>query len=122
MLKREKRLIYIRKRDWLAWCAGFFDGEGCFYVVKSGRNKYIRAVVTQKDRRLLERFINILGFGKIGKPNSRGIHQVAYSNVPQVFMLYEHLAPYLGPQKTEQFQTKLAEYLTAKQEVGRVRI
>lgn len=55
----------------LAWAAGFFEGEGCFYAnynkPREDGSKIFRthATLAQKDIELLKQFQNIMGFGSI---------------------------------------------------------
>lgn len=53
----------------LAWAAGFFEGEGCFYAHyhrprHDGSKRMIaEASITQKDEGLIRRFQEVVGFG-----------------------------------------------------------
>ena len=51
-----------------AWAAGFFDGEGCSYVMKVKQRKYPRLRLCQVDSRPLTRFVEIIDIGKIRGP------------------------------------------------------
>lgn len=46
-----------------AWCAGFFDGEGCVYTIKGhGRTtRNIKVSIANTNRQSLERFKNLFG-------------------------------------------------------------
>lgn len=58
-------LLLFERRMQLAWAAGFFDAEGCFsFTPGSG----ICASITNTDLELLERFLDVVGFGKIYGP------------------------------------------------------
>ena len=50
-------------REKLAWAAGLFEGEGCFYINEKG--KYVNATVTSTDKDVLDAFLQVIGFGKI---------------------------------------------------------
>lgn len=69
-----------RKREELAWCAGFFDGEGNVCVSKD----WIRSQTAQIDRLVLDRLIAATGIGRINGPYvmRRKDH---YKNKPQYF-------------------------------------
>jgi len=54
------------RREQLAWAAGFFDGEGCFSYSQSSGSGCV--AITQTDRRLLDCFRGIVGFGKVYAP------------------------------------------------------
>jgi hypothetical protein len=54
----------------IAWCAGFFDGEGTTFT-SSGTNSYIVLSITQNDPAVLEKFSKTTGMGKIYGPYPR---------------------------------------------------
>jgi hypothetical protein len=64
-----------RKREDLAWVAGFFDGEGCISAVaRKGRAAgrcSLRVSACQVDPELLHRLRSIVGFGNISCAASR---------------------------------------------------
>ena len=65
-----------------AWCAGFFDGEGCFSVHNSRGRLHGQACIAQADRRVLDRFRTAVGLGQINGPYERSgnrQHQFSYS-------------------------------------------
>lgn len=51
-------------REQLAWCAGFFDGEGCVCLSK----KNIRIQIFQCDRDVLDRFMAATQMGIVRGP------------------------------------------------------
>ena len=58
------------KKCAIAWAAGLFEGEGCFST--TGRpgvrgRRSARAMLGMKDRATVERFRDVLGFGRIYK-------------------------------------------------------
>lgn len=58
-----------RSREELAWAAGFADGEGSFYLEKIGKDTWAPAFgLVQTDPRVLERFADVMGFGKVVGP------------------------------------------------------
>ena len=115
---------FVRKEVLLAWCAGVFEGEGCVTLranTKGGIRQYPLAAVAQKDRRLLDKFQLILGFGKIYK--SRTASKCYYWQVTSsadVLRLYEYLAPYIGPVKEKQFSEVFIKWINLKKQHGRV--
>lgn len=54
----------------IAWCAGFFDGEGCTH--KTGPYA-LRLTVVQSDRSVLEKFKAVFPDGKIYGPYNHSI-------------------------------------------------
>lgn len=103
----------------LAWAAGFFDGEGwigCNTYKRTSRALQIRAQISQKDRRVLDRFAAALGVGKVYGPytHGRGAAELRYSysanGRPAVTHIIAELWPYLGDVKREQAMLALARY------------
>ena len=97
----------------LAWCAGFFDGEGWVGAVQSTKmSEGIRSLVAQKDRQALDRFHAILNFGVVAGPyrNKSPVFYWRISKEAHVRQLFTLLQPYLGPVKLAQFQTALDKY------------
>jgi hypothetical protein len=121
---RNEMRMRNQKSHKLAWAAGFFDGEGYVGLRHNKRDDsgWLSAIVTQKDRRLLERFQQYVGFGRIGKPSKTGVSNIAFTNSADVLKLYELLAPYLGPQKTEQFMRSFQQWFANRKKRGRVKI
>jgi hypothetical protein len=89
----------------LAWCAGFYDGEGCA-TTTGGANRlpYLRLQVAQKDLRPLTRFQRAVGIGNLGAPDRRtgvscwAVHGTKAERVAEL------LWPYLSEPKREQIQ------------------
>lgn len=120
----ERHNVLVSKQNLIAWAAGFFDGEGYVGIKQNdATHKYMDACIAQKDRRLLERFQTIIGRGTIGKPSKiSGVSYLRFSNAQDVLMLFEFLAPFLGPQKYEQFEHAFAAWFAHKKEVGRLKL
>lgn len=99
-------------KDWAAaWVAGFIDGEGCFTVrdYNPGYPPRIAFVITQVDRRPLDRFVALTGLGRVkgpkkhsGQPNSQGYHWVNFQG-KKVDQLFEMVSQFLSEPKTEQY-------------------
>lgn len=86
----------------LAWCAGFFDGEGSFTHSHGGR--YIRAYISQKTPALLLRFqVAVGGFGTVSRKSARDCWQFYTTTPAQVDLIAELLWPYLGDNKKTQY-------------------
>lgn len=92
----------------LAWSSGFFDGEGCVYVVKNS----IYSEVPQVRREPLERFLAAVGVGYISAktriPNNGVSKQPQYRwrlyRQDQMKELIAKLWPYLSAPKREQIE------------------
>jgi len=116
---------YIRIRDWLAWCAGIFDGEG-YVGLKAGAKgtpkKYMAAMVVQKDPRLLYKFKRIVKMGTINGPHKvSGCHAWRIGKSDDILRLYEMLAPFLSPVKHKQFRDCFNGWLKQSKQYGRMR-
>jgi hypothetical protein len=105
----------------LAWCAGFFDGEGnirCRYRAKYGYELQLQ--ISQKDRRVLDRFKrSIKSAGLYGSEiffggpysDNRGYSfyrlYIANSNAIKAF---EAMKPYLDEAKLEQAEEAINKW------------
>lgn len=88
----------------IAWAAGFFDGEGCATISHNDRYATLYLHVSQKDIRPLERFLGIMGAGRIQNPDKRsGVSRWAtYGRAG--WAVIDRLWPYLGEPKREQIE------------------
>jgi len=100
------------QREELARAAGFFNGEG--YVGKKRRTDSGRSTVqlhvTQKDRRELDHFAGVVGFGKVRGPYSWAGHthyRYEITGLPRVQAVIALLWNWLGPVKREQARNAL---------------
>jgi hypothetical protein len=93
----------------IAWAAGFYDGEGCSTLSKKGKNSHVRCAISQKDRRVLDRFRNTVGFGKIYP--SKGTCPWRWQTTSELDSrrVLELLWPYLGELKKEQANEVLTQ-------------
>ncbi|HWZ35875.1 MAG TPA: LAGLIDADG family homing endonuclease [Mucilaginibacter sp.] len=76
--KRTKRVLPYTP-EFLAYVAGFFDGEGCVYVTKSGEEYLLRTHVTNTCREVLQVFKEQFGgyiSTSINKKNPH--HKIVY--------------------------------------------
>jgi hypothetical protein len=89
----------------LAWAAGFWDGEGHVGARGNGRSggRQIKAMITQKDRRVLEHFQEITGLGKIYPRRVQDQWSWNLARVIKVRELARLLWPWLGEIKRDQF-------------------
>jgi LAGLIDADG endonuclease len=96
----------------LAWCAGFFDGEGCISCVRTN-GLTVRLDIDQKDRQVLDRFRKALGkdgFGLgIGLYRKGKLFQM-YAHNSNAITIFNKIKPYLSPIKIEQGEKAIAKY------------
>lgn len=89
----------------LAWAAGFYDGEGCTYVkVTSNGTKRPIVRVCQRDPQVLQRFVDVVGEGKVLGPykDKHGQRWVVQVGGPRATRVIAQLWPYLSPVKRQQ--------------------
>ena len=100
----------------LAWCAGFFDGEGCTTLGgRAGGRRRLRVVISQREREVLDRFARAVGIGNTGGPynygqGSRYLYVVTGRNAETVVRA---IWPYLGTVKRDQYR-RCIEALSAQ--------
>jgi hypothetical protein len=94
----------------LAWAAGFFEGEGCFFASyyrprEDGSRIYrTSASVTQKDEELLLQFKDIVGFGTVyADGQDDGMYVWKTTQVGQAAKLFDLLHQWLGQRRTNRF-------------------
>jgi hypothetical protein len=103
----------------LAWAAGFFDGDGnvSAYYRESRGTLTLQMVVTQKDRRPLQRLHTVLGVGRIyevhptARPERHWYQWQLHVN-REVLRAMDKLWPYLSEPKREQWLSVKAKYDT----------
>jgi hypothetical protein len=87
----------------LAWCAGFFDGEGTTSYLKKDNWIGPRMSVAQNNVVPLERFQKAVGYGKIYAHTTRlGMFQWTCQRKDDVKIVLDKLWPFLCEQKKEQ--------------------
>ncbi len=121
----------MRKREELAWAAGFFDGEGSFHAHASKRHaaatgyqrEYwsVQASVGNTDKELLDRFYAYVGVGRIKGPyieqrgNRLPVYRWSASGHMAVQFLGAMLWPWLGTYKRERWEASLRAYRIHRQ-------
>lgn len=83
----------------IMWAAGFFDGEGCFYL---HRNRYGRINISQSHPEVLERFRDAVGVGYVLGPYEKRTCQMWHyqcTNSVEVKHVVDLLYPHLGSLK-----------------------
>jgi len=110
----------------IAWCGGFFEGEGYVGAGISYRSKakkyksrakyhtYCRSYVNQKYKDVLIRFKKHIGFGKVAGPyKTRGkckrcpLYVWRVTSKANVAKLFKLLKPYLSVRRKQQFRQAL---------------
>lgn len=89
----------------LAWCAGFFDGEGCTHVSRGSptRALSLHVTVSQKTTPCLERFNRAMGgVGHIYQPPSGKVCQLVFSSWRKSQVTLSLMWPYLSDTKRNQ--------------------
>lgn len=106
----------------IAWCAGFFDGEGHVSYHRGYPSRIsgcvspqLYAAVSQcsDNVEVLEFFQRIVGFGKLKgpykMPNGRPQHRLLFGK-DEIEPLFFTLQPYLREEKTQDFRHALMGY------------
>jgi len=109
----------------VAWCAGFFDGEGhvsyhrSYPSETSGRvspQLYANVPQASDNIEVLVFFQSVVGLGKIlgpyKMPNSNRTQHKLQFGIKEVEPLFLILRPYLRAEKTTDFQNALLGYWT----------
>ena len=103
-----------RKREDLAWVAGFFDGEGCItprkYHPKSGgpSTYYAQMCTVQNSLEVLEKCKRVTGIGHISGPQQKLFlkgktrYQWQANGFEQIQALLAMMWEWLGTKKREQ--------------------
>jgi len=96
----------------LAWCAGFFEGEGCF-TIHSRHQPYqtVRATLSQKGtdgKKLLDRFHKIVEVGSVYAygVNAKNSDMWTWSThrIGDARKVYELIEPWLGDRRKKRFK------------------
>ena len=100
-------------REELAWAAGFFDGEG-YIAARNGKGVkayrlLMRMNITQKDRRVLDRFAAAVGLGRVYGPYRGDRHMLQFSceGFERVQAIVGMIWAWLSPVKREQARRAL---------------
>ena len=123
MIEKPERNYTASDTD-IAWCAGFFDGEGHVsyrrgYPSKSGNvSGVIHASIPQNSENIevLEFFQSVIGFGRIKGPysmpgKSKDQHRLLFG-INEVEILFGILKPYLRKDKSSNFIEAITKYYT----------
>lgn len=113
----------------IAWCAGFFDGEGCVRYNRSRPSSKgtvspsLMATISQvsENVEVLEFFQRTVGLGKVlgpyTMPNGKPQHRLWFGT-DEVEPLFEMLRPYLKTRKTTDFIQAIYSYRNHSNEMN----
>lgn len=98
----------------IAWAAGLFEGEGCFYL-KTKPNRVATAQLATTDKDVLDKFRSIIGFGVVAGPTIRNNYKPywtwrvgSFEHFQQVVCLFWR---HLGNRRRQKALEILKEYL-----------
>jgi hypothetical protein len=101
-------------REQLAWCAGFFDGEGTCGFYKHRNRGQLQLVVGQIHEAPLQRLKSALGVGNINGPysykNRRPISFFRVGKPDEFLTVMSALWPWLSRPKKDQFKAAVAAW------------
>lgn len=91
----------------IAFCAGLFEGEGCFTIAKRRDHEYIQWSINMTDREPLERFQRTMG-GRLTGPYDKGDGFkprwiLQSSNRANVLRTGRLMSPWLCPRRLTRF-------------------
>lgn len=105
----------MKKAD-VAWAAGVFEGEGCWYYHRRGKVRRICAQVQMTDRDVLDRLKEAVEMGRVSGPNGPyGTSKLprytfivsGRANTEKLFQLF---SPWLSPRRSMQGQAVLDKW------------
>jgi hypothetical protein len=95
----------------VAWAAGFYEGEGSLSF-RAGKTMHMS--LPQKNRWPLDRFIAIMGVGKVRGPygvaKGRSIYSIDVVKREEIRVLFAKLEPWLSPRRQEQIRVVFEKY------------
>lgn len=81
--------------NFLAWLAGFFEGEGCFLVdIRKNGSRSTRLTIAQKNKIPLFKIMKVYG-GNIWTSKRNGCSSLQISNLRNVKRIIGDIRPYL---------------------------
>jgi hypothetical protein len=108
--------MFETRREALAWAAGFFDGEGCFYAYKLYKRKdgtnlmMFRANLVQKDRTLIDRFCEVIGpLGSMGHKPTNDCWHWSTTRKGEAEVLFNMLKPWLSQRRIQRAEELMTE-------------
>jgi hypothetical protein len=103
----------MHDREALAWAAGFFDGEGSVFCHK--KEPRLQVSISQIDPRVLDKFAEAVGLGKVYGPFKGSTPQTprwnyVIQNIEGAYAVFDLLSPWLGEVKKQQFLRAFANF------------
>ena len=103
-LQQRQNLAAIGQRYTdIVWAAGLFEGEGC--ITFNSRQPNLRKVyIAMTDKDVMERFVNIVGFGKLLGPykgTNKPRWEWAVSKSSEVLRILKMFLPHFGKRRAK---------------------
>ena len=108
----------------IAWAAGFFEGEGCISRHSKTNNRWaLQMASTDKD--VIEKFVNIVGIGKLYGPYQqrqrtkdgslvKPLWRWSCADKASILKFANTIGPFLGERRTSALQKALADLENVK--------
>jgi hypothetical protein len=98
----------MNERD-LGWCAGLFEGEGCFTgKIKPSGLRHPVATIKMTDEDVVRRFHKLIGVGSVRGPYTNGDHHLLWAwqvaSRVGVAHVIDTLLPFLSERRTSRAQ------------------
>ena len=110
-LQQRQNLAAIGQRYTdIVWAAGLFEGEGCIHTL---RTKYRTLNLAMTDKDVMERFVDVVGYGNLRGPawaakSKKPYWQWSVCKRPEVLRILKLFLPHFGIRRSE----KAIEVLT----------
>ena len=105
-LQQRRNLAAIGQRYTdIVWAAGLFEGEGCIAQHTKGAG-YRKLVIVMTDSDVMERFVDVVGYGKLRGPyNSKSGYKPFWRweivKSKEVLRILKMFLPHLGKRRAE---------------------
>jgi intein/homing endonuclease len=117
-------------RENLAWAAGLFEGEGCFYARSDGKYSggNLALYINMTDRDVLQRFLEVIGGGSLaparlekGRKNSKPVYRYSLYGDKYCLAVAYALFPFMGERRRAKIGQMVDVWKNARprQKVGR---
>lgn len=88
----------------IAWAAGLFEGEGCFYLRHSHGKAYLALTIWMKDKDVIDRFAVLFGLGPTSRTRQAKPHWSKQWGLDiygvRALTIAELLEPHLGDRRS----------------------
>jgi len=94
---------FLERENQIAWASGLFEGEGCVFKATT-KNKHARLEIKLTDEDVLQRFLKIVGYGKIygsywAKKSTKPYWSWQCNKDQETIEVLKLLYPYLGTRR-----------------------